>query len=339
MNKITVIDKTAPVLSPYLPGTNIQFAWDSTSLGYLKVCPRLYQYQMIDGYAAKDESIHLRFGIEYHKALQDYDDAKADGGDHAYSTHYAVRLLLERTHEWKVDTTEKPGSFKNRNSLVMAIVWYLEQYRVDAAQTFILDGGKPATELSFRFELDWGPQEAGQHKVWPKGEELGTFQPNQPYLLCGHLDRVVTYQDEIFVMDRKTTTSTLSNYYAAQFEPNNQMTLYTLASKVILDSPIKGVIIDAVQMLTDSVNFQRFITYRTPNTLNEWVGDLRYYFAMAEQFAVANYWPMNDTACDKFGGCRFKKICSKDPSVRPQFLKTNFTKQPLEERWNPLKPR
>ncbi len=117
------------------------------------------------------------------------------------------------------------------------------------------------------------------------------------------------------------------------------MTLYTLASKVILDAPVKGVIIDAVQMKVDSVEFQRGITTRTPAGLEEWMGDLHYYFAAAEAYANAGYWPMNDTACDKFGGCKFRQICSKSPQVREQFLKTKFIKQPLEDRWNPLKPR
>lgn len=337
MNKITPVDKTLPVQSPYLPGTNIQYAWDSTSLGYLKTCPRLYYYQMIEGWAAKDESIHLRFGIEYHQALQDFDDAKAEGKDHGAATHYAIEQLLIRTHGWEVDTSERPGDLKNRKSLVMAVVWYLEHYRTDKAETFILDGGKPATELSFRFELDWGPTGQAEHRH--HDTKKGKIVPDQPYILCGHMDRVVTYLDELFVMDRKTTTTTLSDYYFSQYEPNNQMTLYTLASKVILDAPIKGVIIDAVQIKTESVELQRGITYRTPKTLDEWVGDLHYWFTMAEQFAIANYWPMNDTACDKFGGCKFRKICSKDPGVRQQFLKTKFIKQPLEERWNPLKPR
>ena len=47
---------------PFLPGTYVQWAWDSTCLGLIKTCPRLYQYTMIDGYVAKGESIHLRFG-------------------------------------------------------------------------------------------------------------------------------------------------------------------------------------------------------------------------------------------------------------------------------------
>jgi hypothetical protein len=48
------------VQSPFLPGTKIQFAIDSTSLGYLKTCPRLYEYIMIEGWSPKDDSVHLQ---------------------------------------------------------------------------------------------------------------------------------------------------------------------------------------------------------------------------------------------------------------------------------------
>lgn len=336
MKKATAkLEKVEVAPSPFLPGTQIQFAWDSTSLGYLKTCPRLYYYQMIEGWSSKEESIHLRFGIEYHQALQDYDDWKAQGEDHNTATQNAILALLKRTYGWEVDTSERPGDLKNRKSLVMAVVWYLEKYRVDAAQTFILDNGKPATELSFKFELDWGP----------KLSSYGKDKTRLPYTLCGHLDRVVTYSDELMVMDRKTTTMSLTNFYASQFEPNNQMSLYSFAAKVVLDTHVKGVIIDAVQLYganskTEAgANFQRFITYRTPGQVEEWIGDLRYHLTMAEGYAQASYWPMNDTACDKFGGCKFRRICSKDPGVRKQFLKTYFTQLSIEDRWNPLKPR
>ena len=47
--------------SPFLPGTKIQYAWDSTSLGWLKTCPSLYFYHMIEGWRMK--------GGRYHKGL------------------------------------------------------------------------------------------------------------------------------------------------------------------------------------------------------------------------------------------------------------------------------
>lgn len=312
-------------MSPFLPGTQIQFAWDSTSLNYFKTCPRLYQYTVLEGWHSREESVHLRFGIEYHKALQDYDVSRAAGISHEDSLFDVVRALLLRTDDWRPD-----DKYKNRENLVRTVIWYIDRFHPDPAETFIKEDGKPAVEVSFRFELDWGPV-TSQIK-----EAEATGMPGQPYLLCGHLDRVVRYQDELFVMDRKTTKSTPGPYFFDGFEPNNQMTLYTIAGQIIFNAPIKGVIIDAAQVAIEFSRFTRGLTYRTKDQLGEWLHDLRYWLQKAEEHAVAGYWPMNDLSCDKFGGCRFRKICSKSPGVREQFLKSNFEKG---KPWNPLETR
>lgn len=329
------------VQSPFLQGTNIQFAWDSTSLGYLKTCPRLYYYQMIEGWSSHAESIHLRFGIEYHKALQDYDIHKAAGATHEAAVQWTIHDTLVRTADFRPTEAEygKAAKHKSRDNLIRTVVWYLDQFKDDPAKTHILQDGSPAVELSFRFELSWGPQ----HQVPITEEELNKIlntqegqAVGQPYLLCGHLDRVVNFNDDLYPMDRKTTTTTPGQYFFNQFEPNNQMSLYTLAAKVILEAPIRGIIIDAAQIGIDFSRFHRGFTYRTEDQVQEWVDDLAYWLNLAEGYAVQNYWPQNDTACDKFGGCRFREICSKSPQVRDKFLASNFVKG---EKWNPLKPR
>lgn len=322
--------------SPFLPGTNIQFAWDSTSLGYYKTCPRLYYYQMILGYVPKDENIHLRFGIEYHKALEDYDRFKADGNDHEEAMRYTIHRLLFRIHGWRPDRMVKAGKYKNERSIVELVIDYLDKFgEADPAKTIILDNGRPAVELSFRFELDFGPSSAPRSQT-----RVGEEAWSQPYILCGHLDRAVEFAGAVFTMDRKTTTWTISSTYFDQWEPNNQMSLYSLAGKVVLGTTIKGVIIDAAQLLLEKPHkFERGFTYRTPDQLDEWVYDLQYLLADAERDAIADYWRMNDTSCDKFGGCKFRQVCSKSAHVRERILKSNFTQLPPEERWNPLKPR
>lgn len=337
---------TSGVSSPFLPETDVQYAWDSTSLGYLKTCPRLYQYIMIEGWAPREDSVHLRFGGEYHKALENYDTAKASGLPHSDAMEIAVRLLLETTADFVVDETAKAGKYKNRKTLVALVIDYLDQFENDPMETVILDDGKPAVELSFRFELDWGP------KTGTEGRWIGSWDSNpnetvdhgpapaQPYLLSGHLDRLVRFQGDYMIMDRKTTTTSLSQYYFKQYEPSNQMTLYTLAGSVILNAPVKGVIIDAAQIkLTEPHAFARGFTYRTSDQLEEWLIDLKVLLASAEGYALAGYWPMNDTACDKFGGCKFRDICSKSPSVRDAFLRADFNKLAPAERWNPLRSR
>src|ERR1017187_3553083 len=84
-------------LSPFLPGTKIQFAFDSTSLGWLKTCPRLYQYSMIEGWRSRGQSVHLDFGQFYHHALELYDRHRATGQDHNEALYEAMKYCLEVT--------------------------------------------------------------------------------------------------------------------------------------------------------------------------------------------------------------------------------------------------
>jgi hypothetical protein len=114
------------------------------------------------------------------------------------------------------------------------------------------------------------------------------------------------------------------------------MTLYTIAGQVILHSPVKGVIVDAVQLQVKGPKFDRGFTFRSEDRLEEWMDDLRIHLRTFEGYAAADYWPQNDTACDKFGGCRFREICGRAPNVRHHFLNSDFVQ---EDRWNPLKTR
>lgn len=315
--------------SPFIQGTSTQWAWDSTSLGDFKRCPRYYQYTMIEGWASREDNLHLRFGIEYHQALHDYELAKADHMSHDASVEVATYQLLSRIYEWDPDTTSKAGQKKNKHTLLRAVVWYLDKFKNDPAKT-IEHLGKPALEVSFRWELDYGPNQY---------EPLGSPKINpQMYMLCGHLDRIVDLNDDIYVMDRKTSSSGLTSYYFSQFEPNNQMTLYSLAGQIVLKTPIRGVIIDAVQV-KEEPEFQRSMTYRTPDQMTEWLADLQVTLAYAESCAVAGYWPQNDTACTMYGGCRFKGVCSSSPQVRQKFLEADFIQLDKDNKWNPLKSR
>jgi hypothetical protein len=268
---------------------------------------------MIDGWTPNEESVHLRFGIEYHKALQEYDKlAAAESWTHNEIVHSVVRNLLDRTQDWDPD-----HRYKNREFLVRTVVWYLDKFEDDPAKVHILEDGKPAVELSFRFELDHGPS-------------LG----NQPYLLCGHLDKIVDYSDALFVMDHKTTTRGFSEYYWNQFSPDNQMTLYTLAAKVVINSPVKGVVINAAAIQVGESKFERRFIFRTQDQIEEWLLDLRYVLGEAESCAAAGHWRMNDKACTM---CQFRKVCDSDSRIRETLLKSDYHKR--EEPWNPLTPR
>ena len=305
--------------SPFIKGTYVQYAWDSTSIGWLKTCPRLYYYEMICGWRGAGDNIHLRFGIEYHRALEDYDLYMMDNGrDHDRAVMQTVEDLLIRIHDWNPEPTKKTEEMKSKFNLVRTVVWYLDHYKIDEAKTITLANGTPAREVSFQFDIN-------------TVADFGNAKYN--YVLCGHLDRIVDYQGHMFVMDYKTTTNTPSSYYFDQFDPHNQMSMYSLAGRVVMQSPLRGVIIDAAQVAVNFSRFARSFTLRSEEQLEEWLDDLSYWFAQAENYAAEEYWPKNDTACDKYGGCKYRSICRLPKSVRQNFLEGNFEKG---KQWNPL---
>lgn len=298
--------------SPFVPATNVQFAWDSTSLGWFKECPRKYYYSMIEGWRGRSESVHLKYGLFYHAGLESYDKRRATGEDHETALRGVVKSVLIDSFPWPFD-----HSSKTRETLVRSIIWYLEQFKDDPARTVQLNSGRPAVELSFRMDL-------GHHS-----------SSGVDYILCGHLDRVVDFNGLTFVMDRKTASSTLASNYFEKFDVDNQMSLYSIAARVLYNMPIRGVIIDAAQIAVGFTRFVRGFTYRTPAQLEEWLSDTKSWLDLAETYARKGHWPMNDKSCDKYGGCPFRKVCSKDPGVRDIILESDFVREP----WNPLTPR
>jgi len=62
--------------------------------------------------------------------------------------------------------------------------------------------------------------------------------------------------------------------------------------------------------------------------MEEWLRDTKVWLRQAEAFAQEGHWPQNDKSCTKYGGCVFRNICNKDPSVRQNFLESDFEKKP-----------
>lgn len=310
--------------SSNIPG--LQIAWDSTSLGMLKTCPRKYYLTMIEGWHSKSRPLPLVFGIQYHKALELFDKAKAEGLSHIEAVRIAVRHALE-LHDNSIDKNDPEYmshmerttdcTKRNRENLVRAIIWYLDHFENDSAETLIMSNGKPAVELTFKMDF---PMPAG----FP--EDL---------LLCGHMDRVVDFGGDIYVMDHKTTAMALSDYYFDGYNPDNQVSLYTVASTIVLGQQAKGVIISACQLAVGFCRFMRRPINRTKGQNAEWIKDTQHWIEQARVFAETGHWPMNDTACDKYGGCVFRDVCRADPVMRERLLKSDFTRRI----WDPMQAR
>lgn len=298
-----------------------QFAWDSTSLTGASACPRYYQYKHIEGWSSPEKSPHLIFGGHYATALEHYWKHRTSGDDHDTAQEKIVLECLINSWEHELDengTSRVPGTghpwqstdpVKTRENLIRSIIWYTEEFQDDVAKVKVLADGKPAVELSFTVEAGPG------------------------ILFCGHMDKIVDYADNPYVMDQKTTKSTVSQYYFDGFDPDIQMSMYTFAGKTIFNIPVKGVIIDAASIMVGFTKFSRGMTFRHDPGLEEWHSDMLRLVAEIHQYTDNGYFPMRRTACDRYGGCEFRNVCRKPASLRPQFLKASFVQKLT---WDPL---
>lgn len=291
----------------------VQWAWDATSISLAMTCPRKYYYTMIRQIQPRGLSVHLRFGQLYASALEHFYKYRADGASIDDALLRVVRETMIAT--WIDGAPEQfAHSSKTRNSLLRSIVWYVDQFgeeSPDGIQTYHLSDGRPAVELSFTLEI------------------------SPDLVFCGHLDRVVSYAGQLYVMDQKTTASTIGPYFFDQFKPDVQMSMYTFAGQAILQSPIRGVLIDGAQIAVGFTRFERGFTYRTKDELEEWLSDVLHIIEQTREYTRAEQFPRNLTACQNYGGCPFKPLCSTSFSHRESVIASDY----IPKLWDPIERR
>ena len=295
----------------------VQFAWDSTSLTLAMECPRKYKYRMLDNLAPDSTSVHLLFGGIYASALEHFYQLRAVGAD----LEEAILLVTKKAmlDSWDRETGQ-PIAFndakKTRVNLIRTIIQYLDQFGDEdeaAIKTHLLASGKAAVEVSFALEL------------------------SEDVLYCGHLDRIVEFSGGLYWMDQKTTGSTIGPYFFDGFKMSNQFMGYTWAGQIMLQSPVRGGIIDGAQIAQGFSRFERGLISYTGEQLAEWQENAKWHVANMQQLTRGETFPMNLTACGNYGGCPYKPICSAHPSIRSHIIQSSYVHPATQ--WDPLVPR
>lgn len=323
----------------------VEFAWSASTIKAAKTCLRYYQYSVLEGWHSPNKSVHLRFGGHYATAIEHYYKLIAQGADPEEATRAVVREALEATWDREECPTcagtgqiaggsdqgdtwtcvecngtgkgegtpwESGHNTKTRANLIRTIVWYLDQFKDDPAKPLTLQSGDPAVELSITFEVDGGN------------------------IFAAHLDRLAEFAWDPYVMDEKTTGTTVSQSFFNGFSPDDQMSMYTFLGKAAFGVPVKGVIIDAAQIAVGFTRFERGFTFRTPGQLNEWYDDTMLAIETAQRATREVRLPQNPTACGNYAGCQFRTVCSRDPAARRNFLAGDFVQTPS---YDPLEVR
>lgn len=308
----------------------LQLTWDSTSLKLFLECPQKYHLTMHEGWTTSGQNIHFWFGGLVHSSIEVFEHSKAQGADFDDSLDAMTQFMM--TEIAKPDIPVDEQGYKTGPNLVRTMIWYQLQYRNDPYQTVILANGRPAVELSFQYDLGYGPEDG--------------------FVYAGHIDRLARYRDaeKVSIIDHKSTKLSLSSRIAEGYANDLQFTGYQIGVEVTYPEPCDGVEINSLSVQKTLSNFARFKTWRPEEIRTEFLDELRGTLERAEEYAALAWayageipsmvpaaYPHNRTACTNYGGCHFASICSKAPSLRAPFLETNFSRR--TDLWDPAKAR
>jgi hypothetical protein len=138
-----------------IPGTTLQWVYDSTSLMLLQGCLRKYNFRLLQGWQQRELPPPLAWGRDFHTCKETYHKCIAVGLDHETAVLRTTKLaMLLGERLLSLDTS------RTKETLVRSVVWYLEEYKDDPLKTALLPDGSPAVELSFMlpvFDIEVGP--------------------------------------------------------------------------------------------------------------------------------------------------------------------------------------
>ena len=276
-----------------------QIRWDASSIDKAAACHLLYKRSYIDGlrHRAGPWSGGARsWGSVMHAGLDAYDVARTRQG-------VGSLLPLEAGIRAMIATgfSNEDENARTLGTAVRALTWYDHQYANDGYQTAVLPSGEPAIEVRFELPI-----------------------PGTDYRFSGRMDRIVTQGEQVYIMEHKTTTTTLGSYFFDRYHPSYQTGAYCWAAQQLFGQPASGVIIDAIQTAVGFTRCARQTVTLSPSQLNEWFDAVRSQINGVELARAKGRWHPNFAACNNYGGCDYRSIDALPPEFREGLIASEF---------------
>lgn len=286
-------------------------AIDSTLRAAFVSCPRLFELQYLHHWKKERLSIHLLAGGAFARGLE---VARLAFWRDNRSAEQAMGLgAIALTKHY--GTIEEPdGSDKSLPNMLGALCEYFTYYgfRTDSVHPLIIDG-RPTVEFSFALPI---PN--------TKHPETG-----DPILYTGRFDLLGLFNDQLFVVDEKTT-SQLGPSWFNNWTLRSQITGYCWAAREY-SYPVIGAIIRGIAILKKDFKHAEAIQYRPQWQIDRWLIQLQHDIKRMVDCWESGYFDYNlDSSCSSYGGCPFLSVCNSDKPER--WLESEF----IQREWNPL---
>lgn len=284
---------------------------DSTMLSDFLACETKFHWAYMRKLQSSRPSIHLHFGGVFAAGL---DTARQSfwglGRTTAQSLAAGFRKICLA---WGAEPPEGIGA-KTFYSCALLLDYYIEihPFATDPIQPYMRQSGTPATEFTFAIPLD-------------------TLHPttNQPIIYAGRFDLLGEYNQQLFVVDEKTT-SQLGPQFLNQWSLRGQFIGYCWAARQY-GYPVVGAVVRGLKIASSGFDHAEPIIYAGDWLVEQWKQHIEHTISRLITTWQSNYWDKNfDNACTHYGGCQFRQLCESPNPER--WIEGNYGPRT----WNPL---
>lgn len=286
--------------------------FDATLIRDFRSCPRKFFLGRILGLTPVAPSIHLHAGKVFAKGMEVYRRVfyTPGGRDKDLALAEAVKAMVV---EWG-DEDMWLDHAKSLPNIILALEASFNEYNpaTDSVVPHMVED-KPAVEFNFVLPIP------------------GLFHPEsgEPILYTGRFDMLAEHKEMLWVLDDKTSTS-LGAQWHKQWDLRSQFTGYCWGAKSY-GKPVVGAIVRGTGILKTDFKFAQSVHTRSEWEIARWLKQTQRDILRAMSLWEEGYWDYNlDEACNEYGGCTFKSLCTKPNPER--WIEPDFK----VEFWNPL---
>ena len=342
---------------PPLPLANGSLYVDNSMIELLTTCPRALEYNRFHKRVAAVSKPSLAFGSAIHLALEHRYKAYKNMAPDAILADEQSQLLSKFFEENPGD----PEDYRNLNWACEIIRRYNDRYATEEFQLLTDENGEVQVEMSFALPLFnmevWLPDKALRGLsvlIIPDEVRIGYIKASIPVIYTGRIDLPVMWDDQLFIIDHKTT-SILGPQFGDKMKMSAQQKGYCWAFEQLTKKKVAGYCINAIRVKEPPAYLTNPDSPRKgKNTVDSWWQESfvreRYFLQAGEmeewkRNVIAlieemfwhysnDYMPMKTAWCNQFGRCAYFDVCSLSGSDRGVMLSSGmFT----ENTWNPLK--
>jgi hypothetical protein len=317
---------------PPLPLIDGQLFLDNSFIELLTTCPRALQYSQLSKRISAEENAALNFGTAIHSCLEyryrEYKNIMPD----IFCEEEQGKILQKFYEDHPV-----PGEdWRNLNWAIELNKKYNERYQIEPFNLLLDAKGVPLVELSFALPLC-------------------TLQKT-PIIYTGRIDLPVMWDDQLFIVDNKTTSMLGPQFFDGQ-RMSAQHRGYCWAFQEKTGMAVRGFAVNAIrtkeppQYVLNGTerdwrgkklrpedwwkeSFQREKFYLGDGELEYWKQNL---IELIEEFLwryQRGYFPMKTKWCAMYGKCQYYEVCTTYHADRDLRLAMgDFT----DNTWTPLK--